>query len=42
MGAQQGGEGVPMPTFWNRKSVLIVERKALIVYIFGLNFPFKI
>ena len=41
-GAQLGGEGrTPLLFLKIEKSVLILERKALIVLIFGLNFPFK-
>ena len=34
------GGGLPW-TFWNWKNVLILERKALIKFSFGLKFPFK-
>ena len=41
-GAQLGEEGrSPLPFLKIEKSVLILERKALIVFIFELNFPFK-
>ena len=32
----------PLPFFKNKKRALILEKKAQIVSIFGLNFPFKI
>ena len=39
--AQLGGKGkVPLGLFENRKGVLIFKRKALIVSVLGLNFPF--
>ena len=41
-GAELREEGRPPQLFLEiEKSVLIFERKALIVSIFGLNFPFK-
>ena len=33
--------GLPCPSWKSKKSVLILERKALILSITGLNFPFK-
>ena len=42
-GVQQGGEWRPrLPFLKIEESVLIFEKKALIVSSFGLNFPFKI
>ena len=41
-GAQLGRRGEASPTlFENRKNALILGRKALIVPIIGLSFPFK-
>ena len=40
-GVQLGGGGIPPALFEIKKNVLIFKRKALIVFIFGLNFPFK-
>ena len=41
-GAKLAGEGrPPLPFLKIKKSVLILERKTLIVSIFGLNVPFK-
>ena len=36
-----GGAGLPCPFFKIEKNALILEKKTLIVFIFGLNFPFK-
>ena len=42
-GAKLKGKGEAFPAlFENRKRVLILERKVVIVSTFGLNFPFKI
>ena len=42
-GTQLGGEGgrPPLPYLKTEKSTLILEKKALIVSILGLNLPFK-
>ena len=38
---QEGMKGLPSP-FWKlKKRAMVLEKKALIVSIFGLNFPFK-
>ena len=41
--ATRGGEGggLPCPFLKIKKSVLILEKKALIMHIFGLNLPFN-
>ena len=42
-GAKLKGKGEAFPAlFENRKRVLILERKVVIVSTFGLSFPFKI
>ena len=40
LGGGERGEASPA-LYQNQKSALFLERKALIVPIFGLNFPFK-
>ena len=40
-GAQLEGGRPPLPLTEKQKSVLILENKVLIVFIFGFNFPFK-
>ena len=42
-GAQLGGRrgGAPLPFFENKKNALILEKGALIVSVFGLNFLFQ-
>ena len=42
--SKTGGEGgrSPLPFFENQKSVLILEKKTLILFMFELNFLFKV
>ena len=41
-GQLEGGGRPPLPFFENQKSALILEKKALVLSIFELNFLFKI